>query len=165
MTFQYHGHFLQRSISGPFPDAVNGDLSLTGTIHNTCNRIGSSHTKVIMTMSGENSLSGRQAIDMLHQILDFGSKFLWKTITCSIGNIHNCCTRLDYGFHYSGQIFIIRTTSIFCIELHILYILFGISHRCHSPFYNLFTIGIELISDMRIRGPDTGMDPFMLGIL
>ena len=105
------------------------------------------------------------AIHMIHQILDFGTILIWQTVTGGIRNVDNSSTCLDDSLYHASQIFIIGTTSVLCVELHILNILLGILDSSHGTLDNFLAVGIELIFDMAIAGTNTRMDSLVLSIL
>src|SRR5574344_2440422 len=163
MALEYHGNFLERSITGTFTDTVDGHLHLSGTVKYTLQRIGSSHAQVVMTVGRDTRLV--YAVHVVHQILDLGTVFIRQTITSAIGDIHHCGTRLDDGVHHAGEIFIVCTSGILSIELHIFHVLFGILYGSHGTFNDFLTVGVEFILDMRVTCTDTCMYALMLGIL
>ena len=165
MAFKNHGHFFERGIPRTLTDTVNGDFRLAGTVHDSRNRIGSSHAQVIMAMCGQDSLAGRKTVHMFHQIFDFGPELLRQAISRRVGNVHHRRTGLYHGIHHTGQIFIVRTPRILCIELHVLHITFGILHGSHGTLDDFLTVGIELIFNMGIRSPYAGMYPLVFGSL
>ena len=162
MTTQDHGNFLERSISGPLTDTVYRHFHLTGTVQDTADGIRRSHSQVVVAVGRQNGLV--DAVYVINQIFDLGSVFFRKAIPRSIRNIHHRSSSLDNGFHYPGQVFIVRTAGILRIKLYILYVPACILHCCHCPFDDFLTCRIEFISDMRIRCTDTGMDTLALGI-
>ena len=103
-------------------------------------------------------------IHMLNKIFYLCAIFCRQTITCCVWDIHHCGTCLDYSLHHPGKVFIIRSSGILCIKLHILHIALGIFHSSYSSFYNLLTIAVELIFDMRVTGSYTCMYALTLGI-
>ena len=105
------------------------------------------------------------AINMLHEILDFVTIFIRQTITCSIRNVYYSSTRLDNSLYDTSQILIISTACILSIELYVLNILFSILDSSYSTFDDFLAGRIELILDMTVAGTDTSMDSLMLGIL
>ena len=163
MAFDDHSHFLKRSITGAFTDTIDSNLYLARTIQHACHRICSSHSQVIMTMRRKDRFFN--TTHMLHQIFDLRSIFVRQTIAGRIRNVHYCSTCLNYSFHHTSQIFIVRTTCIFCIELHIIHVTTSILHGSYCTLDDFLTIGIEFILDMRIRCADTGMNTFMLSKL
>ena len=163
MAFDNHSHFLKRSITCAFTDTIDSNLYLAGTIQYTSHRICSSHSQVIMTVRRKNRFFN--TTHMLHQIFDLRSIFVRQTIAGRIRNVHYCSTCLNYSFHHTSQIFIVRTTCIFCIELLIIHVTTSILHGSYCTLDDFLTIGIEFILDMRIRCADTGMNTFMLSKL
>ena len=163
MAFQNHGHFFERRIPGTFADTVDCHLCLARPIDDTGHRIGRGHAQVIMAMGGQNSLPGGKAIDMLHQILDFLTIFLRQAITRRIRDVHHGGTGLDHGLHHAGQVFIVRASRIFGIELHILHITLGILHGSHGTFNDFLTVRIEFVFNMRVGSTDAGVNTFVFG--
>ena len=163
VTLQNHGNLFERSITCTLTDTIDGNLNLACTIQNTLQGIGSSHTEVVMAVGRKACLVN--AINMLHEILDFVTIFIRQTITCSIRNVHYSSTRLDNSLNDTSQILIIGTACILSIELYVLNILFSILDSSYSTFDDFLAGRIELILDMTVAGTDTGMDSLMLGIL
>ena len=138
-----HRDFFKRSVSGTFADTVDGNFHLACTIQNTCNRIGSGHTQVIVAVSGKDCIFN--AVYMVYQVFNLSPIFRRQTITGRIRYIDYRSSCLDNSFYYTRQIFIVRTTGIFCIELYIVYKTTGIFHGSYRTFDNFFTIRVELI--------------------
>ena len=85
---------------------------------------------------------------MLHQVLDLGSVFLRQTIACGVRDVHHGGTSLDHSLDHLCQVFVLRTSCILSVELHVLHILLGIFHGSHSTFNDLLAVGVELVLDM-----------------
>ena len=102
---------------------------------------------------------------MIYQIFNFRPILFRQAITCSIRYIHYCRSRFNNSFYHTSQVFIIRTSCIFRIKFHIIYITTCIFHSSHSTFNNFFTSRIEFIFDMRIWSSNASMDTFVLGKL
>ncbi|SIB90531.1 Uncharacterised protein [Mycobacteroides abscessus subsp. abscessus] len=49
---QSDGKLFQRSVPGPFPDAVDRPFNLSSPIFDGCKGVGNRHAKIIMAMSG-----------------------------------------------------------------------------------------------------------------
>ena len=165
MCLEYHGNLLQRSVTCTLTDTVDGNLNLTGSAQHTGNGIGSSHTQVVMTMSGQDTLSCRKSIYVLIQILDFLKIFVGNTEACCVGDVTNCSTSLGNSIYDTCQILVVGTTGILGIELHILNILLGILNSSHGTLDNLFRSRVELIADVTLASTNTRMDTLVLGIL
>ena len=163
MAFNNHRHFFERSISGTFTDTIDSNFHLTGSIQHTCHCVGGSHTQIIVAMGGNDSIMN--AVHMFHQILYLRPILGRQTVSCGIGNINHRSARLDNSFHHTCQIFVIRTSGIFGIELNILYITAGILHGRYRTLNNLLAIGIKFIFDVRVGSSDTRMNTLMLGKL
>ena len=116
-----------------------------------------------MTVSRDNCFV--YSVDMLHQVLDFCTIFIRQTIACGIRNVYYRSSCLDDCFDYACQIFIVRTSGIFCVKFHVIYVTSCIFHGSYCTFNNFFTGRIEFILDMRIRSTDSRMNTFMFGIL
>ena len=112
-------------------------------------------------MSGDDRIVN--TVHMLHQIVYLRAILRRQAISGRIWDIHYRSPRLDDRFHHTRQIFIIRTSRIFGVKLHILHKAAGIFHSSHRTFYNLLASGIELILDVRVGSTDTRMDTFVLG--
>ena len=161
MAFDNHSHLFERSVSGTFANAVDSDLHLTGTVQHARHRIGSGHTQIVVAMSGDDRIVN--TVHMLHQIVYLRAILRRQAISGRIGDIHYRSPCLDDRFHHTRQIFVIRTSRVFSVKLHILHKAAGIFHSSHRTFYNLLASGIELILDVRVGSTDTRMDTFVLG--
>ena len=146
MAFNNHCYLFKGRISRTFTDTVDGNLYLAGTIQNTCHRVGSSHSQIIMTVGRNDCILN--TCYMIYQIFDFRAILGRQAVTCCIRNIHYCSTSLNNRFNHTSQIFIIRTSCILCIKLYIIHKTTGIFHCRHSTFDNLFPIRIEFIFNM-----------------
>ena len=51
-----HHDLFQRGVTGPLPDAVDGDLDLPGPDPDPCERVGNGHPKVIVAMDREDTV-------------------------------------------------------------------------------------------------------------
>ena len=96
---------------------------------------------------------------MVYQVFNLSPIFRRQTITGRIRYIDYRSSCLDNSFYYTRQIFVVRTTGIFRIELYIVYKTTGIFHRTLD---NFFTIRVELIFNVWIGSADTCMNTFML---
>ena len=163
MAFQYHRYLLQTCITCTLTNSVDSHLHLSGSVQHAFERICCSHTKVVMTVGRDNGPV--YIVDMLHQVAYLAAKLFRQAVTCGIGDVDNGGTSLDNGFDNTCQILIIRTTSIFCIELHIINILLRILYSCHSTLNDFLTSTVEFILDMLVASTDTRMDTLVLGIL
>ena len=109
----------------------------------------------------------RRALNTLEMMADMaevddsGKRVLKPELLTEIAGERSA--RFDNGFHHTRQIFIIRTSRIFGVKLHILHKAAGIFHSSHRTFYNLLASGIELILDVRVGSTDTRMDTLVLG--
>ena len=161
VAFDNHSHFFQRSITCAFSNTIHRHFHLTGTIQYPCNGIGSCQAQIVVAMSRDDR--SINIVHMLHQVFDFLTIFSRKTISCRIRNIHYGSTGINYRFYHASQIFIVCPTSIFCIKFHIIRISTCIANGCHCPFNDFFSAGIEFITNVCIRCPDTRMNTFTLG--
>ena len=118
MAFQNHDYLLERCVSSPFTDTINGHFHLTCPCHHAVKGIRCRHSQVIMTMGGDDGLI--DIIDMLFQIFDLLEIFLWKTIARSIRYIHYCSSCLNHSFYHLSEIFIVCSSCIFAVELYII---------------------------------------------
>ena len=87
-----------------------------------------------------------------------------KTISRSIGDIYHRRSRIDNGFNHAGKVFIIRTTGIFGVELHIFHIATGIFYRRHGTLDDFLAVGVELIFNMEVTRANPRMNTLALGI-
>ncbi|OPZ47731.1 MAG: hypothetical protein BWY95_01290 [Bacteroidetes bacterium ADurb.BinA104] len=133
MALQNHGNLFKRRVAGPLAHAVDCHLYLTGAIEYSAHCIGGSHSQIIVTMCGENSLTAAQLINIFHQIAYLGAVFIRQTITRSIGYVYYGGAGTDNSLNHAGQIFVIGTAGILGIKFHIIhFLLYGIFYRRHS---------------------------------
>jgi len=163
VAFQNHRHLFERCIACPLANTVDGDLHLTRTVQHTRHGVGRSHAQVVVAVRGEDGVV--YTIYMFHQIFNLLAILRRQTVARRVGDVHHRGTRLDDGFHYAGQILVVRASGIFGIELHVVYIFLGILHGRYCPFDNFLPVRIELIFDMFVTRSYTGMDTLVLGIL
>ena len=67
--------------------------------------------------------------------------------------------------YHSCQVFVIRSSRVFGVKLHVVHELASVLHRIHRPLDNLFTVGVELVLDMKVGGTDPRVDTFPFSIL
>ena len=161
VTFKNHGHLFQRSVAGPFANAVDGHFHLTRTVQYTGHGICCGHTQVVVAMRGDNGVM--YAIHMFHQVFDFLAIFRRQAIPRRIRDVHHRGTGLDDRLDDTGQILVLRSSRILGIKLHIIHILARILHSGYCPLNNLLAIAVEFILDMLVRSADTRMDTLMFG--
>ena len=148
MRLEDHGDLFEGSVAGPFTDAVDRDLTLARSVHQSGHCVGRGHAQVVVAVGGDDGVldSG----DMVAEILDLGSIFLRKTVSGRIRDVHHGSSGLDHGFDYSGEEFIVGTSGILGVEFHIFNIFLGVFHRAYRPFENLLPGGVEFVPDMRV---------------
>ena len=161
MTFEDHGHLLEGCVARPLSDAVDGDLHLSGSIEYSAHGVGCGHTEVVMAVGGKDGVLN--PIDMVAEVFDFLSVLRREAVSGCVGNVDHGGTRLDDRLHHSGEVFVVRSSGIFGIELHVVHKSACIFHCCHCPLDDFLAVGVELILDMRVRGADSGVDTFSLG--
>ena len=101
---------------------------------------------------------------MVYQILDFLAILLRQAIARGIWNVNHRGSCLNHGLYHTCQVFIIRTSCIFRIKLHVFHILLGIFHGSHGSFDDFFTSGVKLIFNMVIRCSYARVNTLVLGI-
>ena len=162
VTLDDHRNFFQRRVARTLADTVNGHFHLTGAVQYTCHRISRRHTQIVMAVGGDNGVVN--TVHMLHQVFYLGAILRRQAVTCRVGDVHHRRSRLDDGLDDTGQVFILRTSGVFGIELHIVHKAAGILHGSHGALDDFLTIGVEFIADVRIRSTDTRVDTFVFGI-
>ena len=105
------------------------------------------------------------SVDMLHQVSDLGSVFLRETVACRVGNIHHCGSGLDYGLDHPGQVLVVGSSGILSVELDILNASLRILDGADCPFENILPVGFELVPDVGVGSPDSGVDSLVLCVL
>ena len=146
MALDNHSHLFKRSIAGAFADTVDGHFHLTGTVQHAGHGVGGCHAQIVVTMRRYDGVV--DAVYVLHQILYLGPIFRGQTVAGRIGNIHNGCSCFDDSFYHTGQVFILCTSRILSIKLHVIHKAAGVLYRCHRTFDDFLTIRVELIADM-----------------
>ncbi len=162
MAFQNHGNFFQRRISGTFANTIDSYFYLTSTVLNTGNGVGSGHTQVIVTVCGKYSIV--YALHIIHHEFNFLSVLPRQTVTSCVRYIYNGSACFNNRFDHTCQIYIVGTTSIFAIELHIFHILFGMFYSSNCTFQNFVLCRVKFVFDVEFRSSNSGMNAFVFGI-
>ena len=163
MALQYHGNFFQRCVACTFTYTIDGHFYLACPAHHTTKSISRSHTQVVVTVGRKNGFVN--TVNMFFQVLYFLKVFLWQTIAGSIWYIDYRSASLDDSLYDTRQIFIISTSRIFAIELHILHELLSILYSRYTALYDFLAVGVKLVFNMGITCANTGMNTFVLSIL
>ena len=87
MLLNDHHHFFQRSIAGSFAKAVDGTFNLPCTGYDAGNGIGCCKSKIIMTMTGDDSFI--YVGNVIDQAGDFFTILVRQAITCCIRDIYS----------------------------------------------------------------------------
>ena len=103
--------------------------------------------------------------NMVHQIIDFCSVFIGKTITGCIRDIDHRSAGLDHSFDNTGQIFRFRSPCIFCVKFHIVYELPGVFNGIDGTADDFFRCGVQFFMDVVYGSANAGMDTSFFGIL
>ena len=104
------------------------------------------------------------AVDMFLQIFDLFEILLWQTVARRIGNVHHRGTRLDDGLHHTSEVFIVGSSGVLAVELHVIYIALGILCGGNGHLEDMLAVGVEFILDVLIGSSDACVDTLMLGI-
>ena len=163
VAFQNHSHFFFTGVAGAFADTVDGNFHLPCAVEHTLKRASRRHAQVVVAVGGDNRTV--DAVDVLHEVTDFGTVFARQAIACGVGYIHDGGSCLDDSFYDTRQIFVVGASGVFGIELHVLHIAFGILHGSHGTFDNLLTRRVKLVADVAVAGSDAGVNAFALGKL
>ena len=139
----YHHYLLERSVAGTLADAVDRDFSLARSVHEAGERVGRSHTEIVVAVGGYRHVV--DAVDMLHKILYLLAEFTRQTVAGSIGDIDYCGSGLDDGLHHSREVFVVGAPGVFRIELNVFYKRLGVFHAFDGPFKYFLRSGVELI--------------------
>ena len=126
-----HCNLLKRRIACTFTDTIDRHLNLTCTIQHACHGVGCCHTKVIVAVCGENTGTCCESINMLIEIFDLFTVFIWSTETCSVRNVADSSSSLGHCIYDTGKILVVGSSSILGIELDILDISLRIFYRCN----------------------------------
>ena len=102
---------------------------------------------------------------MLVEIFNLLTILVRRAEACRVGNVADGSTSLCDGFDDASQVLVVRTASIFSIELHVFHVLFGVLHGSHGTLDNLLGRGVELVADVALARTDARMYAFVLGIL
>ena len=81
-----------------------------------------------------------------------------------VGNVADGSASLRYSFYDASQVLVVRTASIFSIELHVFHVLFGVLHSSYGTLDNLLRSGVELVADVALARTDARMYAFVLSI-
>ena len=158
-----HGDLLERGVSGPFADAVDGHLGLPGSVLDAGHGVGRSHTQVVVAVGSDDHAV--YPLDVLHEVANLLAELVGQAVAGGVGYVDDGGPGLDDGLDDASQIFVVGTACIFGVELYIFDISFGILDGSDSPLDNLFTSRVELVFDVVVRGAYTGVYAFVLGIL
>ena len=113
-----------------------------------------------MAVGGEYGLTVCQAIYMLHQVLYLGSELIGQTVACCIRYIYYGGACLYCGLGHACQVFIIGTSGILGVELHLTALGGCIFYGCHGSFQDLLTGAVEFVADVLVAGTYSGVNPF-----
>ena len=163
MTLEYHGYFFFAGIAGAFADTVDGDFHLAGAVEHSAQGVGRSHAQVVVAMGGDDGAV--DAVDVVHEIFDFGSVFMREAISGGVGDVDHGGAGLDDGFYYAGQVFVVGAPGVLGIELYVFHVFLGILGGGDGLLQDVFAVGVELILDVVIARADAGVYSFALGIL
>ena len=108
-----------------------------------------------MAMGRNNGLV--DVVDVLHKVFNLGSVLLGQAIASGIRNVNHRSSSLYNSLDNTCKVFVVCTTGIFGIELHVLYITLGVFHSTHGTLNNLLAIGMELILYVRVGCSDSSM--------
>ena len=110
-------------------------------------------------------LAGGKGIHILVEVLYLLTILVGSTETCGIGDVAHGSTCLAYCLYDTGKVFVVSTSCILGIELHVLHIALGILHGSHGTLYDFLWSAVEFILDMRRACTNTRMYTAALGIL
>ena len=104
------------------------------------------------------------AVDVVDQIFDFGSKLGGEAVAGSVGDVDDGGTGAYYGLDHPCEIFVVGAAGVFGIELDVFYKAFGVSHGFDGTLEDLFACGVEFIAYVGVGSTDTGVYARMFGI-
>ena len=135
------------------------------TIDHTRDGVGCCHAQIVVAMGRKDSTSILQSIYVVHKVFDLLAIFPRHTIACGVGDIDDGGSCLNDSIDNLGKIFVFGATGIFSVELHLIDLIAGIFDGSNRTLDNLFSCGVELILDVRIRSAYAGVDSLVLGEL
>ena len=141
MALENHGNLLERCVASALANAVDSNLCLAGTIDNTSHTaegVGCSHTEVVVAVGGDDGVL--DAIDMIHEVLDFGTIVLRQAVASGVGDVNHGGTCFNYSLHHAGQILVVRTACILGIELNIVHKTASILHGFDGTLNDLLAV-------------------------
>ena len=163
VTFQNHGNLFQACVTCALTNTVDSHLHLTGTRQHTVQRIGSSHSQVVVAMGRDDGIV--YPVHMLLQIFYLLEVLLRQTISRGVWNVHHRSARLDDSLYHARQVLIVRTARILAVELHIVHKALGILRSRNRALQNLLAGGVELILDVLVARTNTRVYALVLSIL
>ena len=148
VAFQNHGHLFERSISGTFANAVDGNFHLPGAVQYSGNGVGCCHTQIVVTMSGNDSILN--ALYIFKQVFDFISVLPGQAVARGVGDVDHRSTGFNHGFNHTGQVHVVGSSGIFTVKFDIFHVFFGVFCGSYGTFENFFLCGVEFVLDMKI---------------
>ncbi len=116
-------------------------------------------------MGGQDCLSSSKGINMVIQVLYLLLILPRDSESCGVGYIADRCASLCDCLYHSRKVFVVSTSGIFRIELHVFHVLLRVLHRRHGTLYYLLPVGLELVENVAVTRTDTRMYSLVLGIL
>jgi hypothetical protein len=156
VLFDDHDYFFERSIAGSFSESIDRAFDLAGSVADAGDGVGCGKAEVIVAMTGDNGFV--DIGDMVYEEGDLLTVLFGQAVAGGIGNIDDGGAGGDNGFDDAGEIIVVGAACVFCVEFHVIYEVLCPFHGLDGTFENLFAVGVELISDMRVRSADAGMD-------
>ena len=152
-------------VAGALADAVDGHLHLTCAVEHAGHGVGRGHAQVVVAVGGEDALTGGKGIHVLVEILYLLVVLVGHAEARGVGDVAHGGASLRHGLDDTGQVFVVRTSGILGIELHVLHVALGILHGSHGTLDDFLRRGVELVADVALAGADARVDALVLGIL
>ena len=131
MLLNDHYYFFQGGIACSFTQPIDGTFYLPCPIDNSGNRVCRCQSKVIMAMTGNNCLVNIG--DIIYQKSYFFTILMRKTVSGGIRNIYDCGPCFNNSFHHFCEVYIVGSSCIFGIKLHIVYKVFSPFDALNGP--------------------------------
>ena len=160
--FHRHDNFFQGTVTGAFPQAVDGAFHLprTANLH-TSQRVGDRHAQIVVAMHRPNRLVGIG--NAFAQGFDEVAVQLGDGITHRVGHVDGGGALFDNSFQDTAQIVHITAVTVFWAEFHIGHQVAGKPHRLLGLFKHLVGCHAQLLFHVQGRSGDEGVNPRVVG--
>ena len=152
-----HYHFFQGSVTGPFPDPVDGALHLAGSRLYGSQRVGYSQSKIIVTVNRQDSL-----VHIGNPVADGGDEcpeFIGYSVSHGVRDVDGLCPGLDNSLNDLAQVGHVTSRCVFSRELNVVGVTRRMTDSIHGSLPHLVVGLLEFKLYVDVRGGDEGMDP------